>query len=202
VLSSDNEQIDAGELQLGDELPAHTEQAFSNGIAKAAEPQRGSQPLAELNGEGVWERLRSVLALRISEALAEATVAPLGRWLVEDLVLSAAALADSNSRRSATRLGMAETTFRRQLGKAKQAVTSAYRLRSDAWSAVTQVVEHLVANPPTPRIDDCGLFERCQNMLLEEVAVYAGDDTKLGAGLMDISPPTYRRWLLKRGVAI
>ena len=55
---------------------------------------------------------------RSSRPSARRTLPPLGKWLSEDLVLTADRLSGGVSRRGADLLGLPETTYRRQLGRA------------------------------------------------------------------------------------
>ncbi|MDH3642158.1 MAG: sigma 54-interacting transcriptional regulator, partial [Gammaproteobacteria bacterium] len=197
VLGAEGDRIDAQDLQIGEALDAENAERVEGPRKRSS----SSQVRVGAADKNCWDRLQDALARHIEESLAAGTTnAPLGRWLVEDLVLSAGAIANSNSRRSASLLGMAETTFRRQLGKAREATANAYRTRSEEWRAITEVIEQLVAHPEPKRAKGRGVFERCQSMLLEEVSRCVADDVQLGAQLMDISPPTYRRWRQKWGV--
>ena len=60
-------------------------------------------------------------------------------------------------------------------------------------------MRELVKAAPEPgEPSESRLVDRCKQLLLEEVASTVDADFRLGAMLMGISPPTYRRWLQSR----
>ncbi len=83
---------------------------------------KSSHQLQESDNLDPWQKLFQVLQQQISQALEGDTKipVPLGQWLIEDLVLAANHAANGVARRAAANLGLAETTFRRQLEKVKR----------------------------------------------------------------------------------
>jgi DNA-binding protein Fis len=120
-------------------------------------------------------------------------ISPLGRWLSEDLVLSVDRKVGGTARRAARRLGVAETTYRRQLEKARRLRAQGQGNRSEAWGRLQVYIDHL-ADSLTDE-SQINVVEAVRNRLLESVASRVnGDDTR-GSALMGITVPTYRRWL-------
>jgi DNA-binding protein Fis len=118
--------------------------------------------------------------------------APLGRWLSEDLVLKVDEIARGTARRGARRLGVAETTYRRQLEKARRLEAQGLLVRSDAWSRLQPTIDlladSLAEDNPT------NVIEEARTQLLEAVVARVGEDAARGSALMGITVPTYRRW--------
>ncbi len=212
VLTADDEQVHASDIQLGEELPAPpiaaahheakaglakpTPDAVDNTADHRADNTVMSFARRAPEADDVWQALRNAVVDQIETALWQPdSLPPLGRWLLEDVVLHAAQRVDGNTRRGAAMLGIPETTFRRQLEKARREAASAYRARSPAWSAMTLVLEDVLDEELA---QGAKRLERCQTLLLEEVERAVAGDAKRGAVLMDISPPTYRRWLQVR----
>ncbi|HUF78175.1 MAG TPA: sigma 54-interacting transcriptional regulator, partial [Thermoanaerobaculia bacterium] len=90
------------------------------GNRPAAPAEIAPAPSPDADGLSPWEELRSALVPQVEEALAAGREAvPLARWLADDLVLAAEASARGNNLRAAETLGLAETTFRERLRRAR-----------------------------------------------------------------------------------
>ncbi|MEE4193294.1 MAG: sigma 54-interacting transcriptional regulator, partial [Halieaceae bacterium] len=153
------------------------------------------QPTAEpATGDEPWGLLAGELEKQVDAALqGDATAtAPLGRWLSEDLVLKVDEIARGTARRGARRLGVAETTYRRQLEKARRLEAQGLLVRSDAWSRLQPTIDlladSLAEDNPT------NVIEEARTQLLEAVVARVGEDAARGSALMGITVPTYRRW--------
>lgn len=158
--------------------------------------------------EGLWSRLRGVLAAHVETALADGAERkfPLGRWISEDLVLEAMEGAGSQ-REAAESLGIPETTFRRRLTKAWAEVESGRAVRSPRWGEVRRILRGLIHRPPDAltraeeeRLPDrvrseTALPERLRLLLLHEVEARMDGSARRGATLMGVTEPTYRRWV-------
>ena len=141
-----------------------------------------------------WQALGEALDEQVDAALHETDkkTTPLGRWLSEDLVLTVDQKAQGTARRAARRLGIAETTYRRQLEKAKRQRSQGLDTRSESWQNLQVYLEHLADS-----LDDenqTNVIEAARNRLLAAVASRVGDDEAAGSALMGITVPTYRRW--------
>jgi len=123
--------------------------------------------------------------------------APLGRWLADTVVLTAAEVSDGVARQAARLLGVPETTLRRQLNKARQNEENPFQLMSQQWLTTLPALIELLKNLMQQEGSNVEFSERCQAILLQEVANHIGTDRSTGAGLMGITPPTYSRWLEK-----
>ena len=121
-------------------------------------------------------------------ARGERPVAPLGRWLSEDLILEADRAAEGVATRAARLLGMADTTYRRQRERVTEQTAAGMVTRTDGWSAVAAVLERLVEEPPT-----APLPEHVQNILLSAIATHLADAPREGAAVLGVSMPTYRQ---------
>jgi diguanylate cyclase (GGDEF)-like protein len=157
-------------------------------------PDRQGDPV-----EDVWSELRQTLGRRIDEVLrgeGSARVVPVGRWINDDLVLEAYRAADEVHSRAAPLLGLAETTFRRRLHKAKTQSEAGLSPRPDDWAEVRSRIAELVAagNP-----EGLNVVLQTRTLLLEELLRRLPDDVKLGAGLMGVTEVTFQRWATNLG---
>lgn len=145
----------------------------------------GTEPVLQCR-----ERLSLLLKEQVRETLAgDGLPSPLGRWLEDDLVMLAADAAGNNLRRAARQAGMAETTFRRRMEKVQREQAQGGMVRNDGWSRVRVLLSEMVqANQGED------LLEQLRVLLLEEVRLQVEDNARLGAALMGVTVPTYRRW--------
>jgi DNA-binding NtrC family response regulator len=112
VILGQGSTITPADLGFAEEAPAGAGREEPPAGSIAPEPAAGpAQSEAD-----PWERLRGALRQQIEQALAgRRPVAPLGRWLMNDLVQEADAAAGSVASRAAAILGTPLTTFRRRL---------------------------------------------------------------------------------------
>jgi len=194
VLFCDGPEVDVGDLDGLPALPAR------GGLAVAVasgEPERSElEPDVEAGDADPVARLRAALGGEIAAALRvdHAECAPLGKWLAEDLVLTADRLAEGVSRRAASLLGIPDTTYRRQRRAASARRAAGRSARSPHWSAVRSVLETFIlarSEGPDP-------FERAQACLLEEIEASTAGDTRAAAALLGVTEPT----LLRRKAAL
>ena len=206
ILTAEGSSITSADLQLGGESPPAIP-ALSQEQWEQPDPTTPFEtPLStvlerhsneELTGDH-WTLLQALLQGQITALFNDGMVdAPLGRWLADAVVLTAAAVTDQVTRRSAKLLGIPETTLRRQLQKARLNADNPFQVMSKQWlatlPALTDLLVVILEQPPA----EFGLTERCQALLLQEVANYVAEDRKTGAALMGVTPPTYSRWLAK-----
>jgi hydrogenase-4 transcriptional activator len=134
-------------------------------------------------------RLRRALAREIVAARGSGpALAPLGKWLSEDLILAAERLAGGRSRRAASLLGLPESTYRRQLRAAGDRRDSGQAVRSPSWPAVAGVLEDFIKSRPG-NTDVCQWAEQC--LLAEVDAAAAGG--REAAALLGVTEPTLLR---------
>jgi DNA-binding NtrC family response regulator len=117
---------------------------------------------------------------------------PLGRWLDEDLLVAADTLTEGVARRAATTLGLAETTFRRRLQKAKDRIYAGLSPRVADWEDVQPILTQMVRSAADADRDLIGLAQR---VLLEEIVARFPNDVKTGSALLAVSSPTFRKRL-------
>jgi hypothetical protein len=143
------------------------------------------------DGESTEARLRAALRVEIATALASGRpgLTPLGKWLGEDLVLTAARLSAGVSRRAADLLGIPDTTFRRQFHAAAGRRTAGLAVRSPQWNAVATLLEPFIRARPAGA-DAC---ERAESVLLAEIDTAAPGDSRIAAALLGVTPPTLFR---------
>lgn len=153
-------------------------------------------PLPE-TGSDVWKLLRVNLRARLDAILQADRVAavPLGKWLMEDLVLAADRLENGVARRAAARLGLPETTFRRQLEKLKQAEQAGVLSRTDDWQNIQPLLAELVRQLQESAAEN--IIERARTILLQEIIAQIPQNKSLGSALLGVTLPTYHRWLKK-----
>jgi diguanylate cyclase (GGDEF)-like protein len=135
-------------------------------------------------------RLRRALAAEIASALAAGEgLVPLGKWLAEDLVLTAHHLSEGVCRRGAELLGLAETTFRRQLQAATRQRAAGLAVRSARWPVVAGTLEDFIRS----RRGDADVCQWAETCLLEEIEAATPGDARAAAALLGVTEPTLWR---------
>ncbi len=147
-----------------------------------------------------WRALRDELDRQIAAALEHdrRRPAPVGRWLNDDLVLAADDLCDNVARRAAQLVGVAESTFRRQLQKAGAATFTGADYRQDEWLPMRPLIRRLLAQHTTESALNDNVLERARDVLLDRVRAETNVRPSAGASLMGVTLPTYKRWLSAR----
>jgi DNA-binding NtrC family response regulator len=176
VILCQGTSLTPSDLGLGEETARRPEAAPPRGGGRAADP------LAALRAE---------LGSQIERALAGTQpLPPLGRWLVDDLVLEADAAAGSVGSRAAAILGMPETTLRRRLERARAHAQAGWSQRSASWPGVRACLADLARGGAA---GDGRLFRQARQALLEEVIARTQGDERAGAALCGVTLPTFRR---------
>ena len=136
-------------------------------------------------------RLRSALAGILPAAIVSgpAAVPPIGKWLAEDLVLTADRLSGGVLRRGAELLGLPETTYRRQLRNAGRHRATGQAVRSPWWPTVVNTLDAVVLGQPTGT-NTCQWAEAC---LLAEIESAAPGDARTATALLGITELTLLR---------
>jgi hypothetical protein len=136
-------------------------------------------------------RLRQALAREIAAAVAggRASLVPLGKWLAEDLVLAADRLAGGISRRGAELLGLADSTYRRQLQGASARRSSGLAIRSQTWPAVAALLENFIR----ARRDGIDVCQWAEAGLLAEIESAVPAEPRTAAALLGVTEPTLLR---------
>jgi diguanylate cyclase (GGDEF)-like protein len=183
VLFCDDPEVDLQYLNpaLANPRPSAVPVApTSLGAPPDAEPDGAAEPVV---------RLRRALAREVAAALASGpALAPLGKWLSEDLILAAERLSGGRTRRAAFLLGLPESTYRRQLRAAANRRSSGQAVRSGSWSAVVSLLEEFIKSR-SGDADVCQLGEAC--LLAEAEAASAG--ARQAAALLGVTEPTLLR---------
>ena len=135
--------------------------------------------------------LREALAREVAAAVAggPSALVPLGKWLGEDLVLAADRIAAGGARRGAELLGLADTTYRRQLRAAAARRASGVALRSATWTAVAALLEDVIHARPV-KTDLCAWAEAA---LLAQIETAVSGDARKAAALLGVTEPTLHR---------
>jgi DNA-binding NtrC family response regulator len=185
VLFCDGAEVDLPDVQLP-----------KTASGRSASPALlGSGPTAEAGGEEMpgsdpVTRLRHALAREVAAVLGGGQpVVPLGKWLTEDLVVTADRLAGGTHRRGADLLGLPETTYRRQLHSARRRRAADLAVRTSTWPAVVGSLEELIRSRPTEQ-DLCAWAEAC---LLAEIDSRSPGDVRTAAALVGVTEPTVLR---------
>ena len=188
VLFCDGAEVDADDLQglrasrgASPADPAVLDGQAAGAAVEAEAPAADQDPTL---------RLRRALATEIAAALGRGdALVPLGKWLSEDLLLTADHLAEGISRRGADLLGLPETTYRRQLQSAVRHRSAGLAVRSEHWSAVASALEGFI-RARRENSDVCQWAETC---LLEEIESAASGDARTAAALLGVTEPTLWR---------
>jgi DNA-binding NtrC family response regulator len=135
--------------------------------------------------------LRQALAREIASAVAggRAGLVPLGKWLAEDLVLAADRLAAGVSRRGAELLGLADSTYRRQLQGAAARRSAGLAVRSPSWHGVASLLEDFIR----ARRDDTDVCQWAEAGLLAEIEAAVPGEARTAAALLGVTEPTLLR---------
>lgn len=154
---------------------------------------------ADGDGQDPWQDLHRVLRGLVDEALngGQQTVVPFGRWLTEDLVMAADGASEGVASAASGRLGMPDTTFRRQRDKLRAEIDAGLITRTPEWTAVPPILDRLVAEGEAAAGDN--VAKRVRDLLLAEVTERVADNAALGCRLMGVTLPTYRRWVQRHG---
>ena len=188
VILSEGDEIGPGELGMD-----------TRSERRAAALRNTGNPRETLDTEGradvvsdLWLELRAQLGDRI-EQTSRATPPlrlPFGTWLRDDLLLEAAKATDEVVRDAAALVGMPESTFRRRLRSAEDQVMAGLATRMETWEEVRQILADLTTTAVAGEGD---LHTRTQELLLEEIVKRFPDNARVGAQILGVSPPTYRR---------
>ncbi len=206
VVMSDTEVIDRSQLGLneaGDSRQYDTSRSvpMKPGSLLLREPYSPSPtansnpgqpaPVSAAHTDNPMEALRRELSHHVTRALSSGTAVPLGRWLISDLLLTADAAVNGVARRASALLGMAETTFRRQMDKVRQESRLGQSVRTPDWSALKPVFIRII----NAAQEDSGqnLVDQASKLLLEEVVAQTPHNDNLGSALLGVTKPTYQR---------
>jgi diguanylate cyclase (GGDEF)-like protein len=137
-------------------------------------------------------RLRQALAREIASSVGggRAGLVPLGKWLAEDLVLAADRLASGVSRRGSEMLGLADSTYRRQLQSATARRSAGLAVRSPTWPhGVAALLEDFIR----ARREDTDVCQWAEAGLLAEIESAVPGDARTAAALLGVTEPTLLR---------
>ncbi|MDH3403053.1 MAG: sigma 54-interacting transcriptional regulator [Acidobacteriota bacterium] len=182
VIQLEDGAIDAAALGL-------PESVAEPALRRRAAPQR---QLGGTNTDAALAELREALRLRIATLVADedSPQLPFGKWIAEDLLLEADRADAGIARRAARRLGLSETTYRRRLGQAVELERAGLAPRPEGWSPVREALTKLLHAQ-----DRSGqpLLRLAESTLLIEILERLPDDEVMGAALLGVTLPTYRR---------
>jgi diguanylate cyclase (GGDEF)-like protein len=159
--------------------------------APAAEVPAPPSPAPTLSAGDPVVNLRQALAREIASAVAggRGSLVPLGKWLAEDLVLTADRLASGVSRRGAELLGLADSTYRRQLQGAAARRAAGLAVRSQTWPDVAGMLEEFIR----ARRGDTDVCQWAEAGLLAEIESAVPGEPRTAAALLGVTEPTLLR---------
>ena len=199
-------QIDLQDLRFLDLAPIEETAPVEVTEVATNTSSRAEAVAIDTNNPDSWALLSNFLGQQIQQLLtASQYEAPIGRWLADSVVLSAAEVNQYVARRAAKLLGVPETTLRRQLRKAQQNADNPFQVTSQEWLAdqgnlrtlLTRIMSEPQADP-----EQNSLADQFQSLVLAEITRQVGENRKLGAALMGVTPPTYSRWLERYGITL
>jgi hydrogenase-4 transcriptional activator len=165
-------------------------------LAIEAEPEpEPDEPLptiasSDATPDEAWPNLREALGRQVEQALSgRQPLAPLGRWLADDLVLEADRLGRGVARSAAAILGMPVTTFRRRLASSQAQAGAGWAPRPGAWPVVRERLADVLRSGDSSR----NVLKDVLQVLHEEVSAQAPSDPRVGAALLGVTLPTFRR---------
>jgi hypothetical protein len=191
VLFCDAAEVDVADLNgfQPSPPPALTEKAAA---APVAHDTRGGGSTGTTGASSkAAERLRRTLGEEIAALLASegATLPPVGKWLTAELVLAADRLAGGVTRRGADLLGLPETTYRRQLGRASHARAAGLHARSPRWREMASALEDVIQ----ARRDHKDTSEWVEACLIAEIESALPGNARAASLLLGVTEPTLMR---------
>ena len=117
---------------------------------------------------------------------------PVGTWLHDELLRRAEARSGGIGRRAAGMLGIAETSYRRQLPAARERAATPPAIWQPLWEEVVRAVDQLLDRSTPGALD---LPAACEDVFLHLLRGLGLTDTASGASLLGVSRPTFRRRL-------
>jgi DNA-binding NtrC family response regulator len=194
---------DASELDVEDLAGLHdrAKPAEPAVASEAGLPARLAPPLSAEMGTGhssdgsspsaSVQSLRAALAGEVAAVLGSGRsgLVPLGKWLSEDLILTAHRLARGVCRRGAELLGLPETTYRRQLRGATRHRGVEPAARPARWALVAGTLEPFIQSL-RGQASACEWAEAC---LLAEIESAVPGDVRTAAALLGVTELTLRR---------
>jgi len=166
------------------------EDAAVAGASGDGAPPRGTpQDLADT----AQRLLRSPLeALLRRLARGAAALPPVGRWIADELLRRAEERSGGVGRRAASLLGVAETSYRRQLPAARRRSAAPATAVAPQWDEVVAALDELLDRVAPGNGDVAAAGEAVLLDLLLELEL---TDSASGAALLGVSRPTFRRRL-------
>ncbi len=152
-------------------------------VGRAMDLPIGRERLLEELAERLGRQLESVLDQ-------DRDPPPLGRWLRDDLLLMAFERSGGVLARAAAALGLPKSTYRRRLLRARRVPAGMAATRPLAWRPVAEIAQRLVMTSPAGAES---LPDHAEQALLRQVVRLHPDNTRVGAALVGVTPPTYRR---------
>ncbi len=195
VLLSNSVVIDADGIKLlpeaeefADEHAGEVaaESAISTQVAEQAGVEETLPPMALLE-RSLAEQVQSALEVNARRPV------PLGRWLQEDLILAINESSAGVIRKGARLAGVPESTFRRQLDKASADRDAGLAIRNASWERMALPLSMVVKD--LDELGESDVFEQARECLLKVIEQAVGRRVSVGAALMGVSPPTYKRLL-------
>ena len=185
VILCDGPLVHARDLVFAEEAP-------SLRIAAARE-QRLAPALAETARTLLGPPLEALLGrlARHPDALP-----PVGRWLHHELLRRAEARSGGVGRRAAALLGIAETSYRRQLPAAQGMAPQPAAAWAALWEEVAEATEALLDRA---RPGGGDVTAACESVLLDQLRELGLSDAASGAALLGVSRPTFRRRMEPEG---
>jgi diguanylate cyclase (GGDEF)-like protein len=190
VLFCDAAEVDVNDLQAFQSKTVAPVVAVADSAAEAVpSPQSPIQDAHSTSDPS--QRLRKALGRAVAAALASgpAGLAPLGKWLTEDLILAADRMCSGVSRRGAELLGLPDTTYRRQQQAAARKRASGQAHRAPYWAPVAGVLESFIR----ARRGDTEVCQSAEACLLAELDAVLPRDARKAAALLGVTEVTLLR---------
>ncbi len=201
-LTAEGGVITVDDIELTQELAAISPQkdVFADAIDTSPIAQNPALPAG--SAEEQWEVLRALLTGQF-RALPRDQLkhAPIGRWLHDAVILTAYDFSGQVVRNAAKLLGVAETTLRRQIKQAQDNQANPLNVTTEQWQLSQQALTDIITSLLKSHIENTPFVDAIEAELVAIVIEFAGDDTKTGAAMLGVSPPTYRRRLKKHQAA-
>ncbi len=117
---------------------------------------------------------------------------PVGTWLADELLLAADDAAGGVKDRGAALVDLAPTTYRRRLAKAQERRSAGAVPPPEAWEHVRETIERLIGRVGSGQ-GPGDLLGLCERLLLSEIVTQWPGNTRIGAALLGVTKPTFRR---------
>ena len=186
VILCQNNLVDVSELDLRRESDTRVGSASEESPRLHSATEQDTENVADLEAA-----LRSALAAQVNLCLETGRVMPLGAWLEQDLIYAALEQHSQVNLQAAEALGLPESTLRRKLARYQADKELRPQELLNNWQPVMALLPRWIRMAQQEQLEP---VRHLHNLLLSQIEARAKTQAE-AAGLIGVTPPTYRRQL-------